>query len=378
MRRSEASLAEARDADRRTPLARKGRRRREAAGPLVALRRAVVQVLSEGADLWGHAALSAEEGDRLAGDLVSFLMAGEVPGEATHDGAERTLICRFIDLTRAKLLDGDYGITDADLLLALRKLEDARERFEPEWHQGLAARLTGANSLDLVVELVHDLRSPLTSIMFLSETLRKGQSGQINEVQRKQLGIVYSAALGLVSVANDVLDLARDNGRDGRGPAEPRERPFSVYEVVESVREMVGPMAEEKRLDLTFLTPEHDIRVGLPVPLSRVLLNLTTNAIKFTDEGSVAIVARETAGSRVEFSVRDTGRGMDDETLAHMFEPFRRSRSETGFHFSGTGLGLAISRRMVEVMGGTLEVETGLEKGTRFYFEVELPRGSRI
>lgn len=375
--RPEPAITDPKKVDRGARRGRPLRGRTGAADPMNILRATIHRVVRDHAEMWERAALSRDEGERLAADLIRVLEDADA-ATISHDGAERTLIGRLVELTRADLLSGAHGLPDGDLIRVLRKLEGAREHFEPEWHQTLASQLTGANALDLVVELAHDLRSPLTSIMFLSETLRKGQSGEINEVQRKQLGIVYSAALGLVSVASDVIDLVKEEEQDGPGQEITRTSPFSLSESLESVRVMVGPMAEEKRLDLRFLIPEHDVRLGLAVPLSRVLLNLTTNAIKFTEEGSVEIVARETTGQRVEFSVKDTGRGMDADALAGMFLPFRRSRSSTGFHFSGTGLGLSICRRMVEVMGGELQVESRVGEGTRFFFEIELPRGSRI
>ncbi|NIP77679.1 MAG: hypothetical protein GWM90_00135, partial [Gemmatimonadetes bacterium] len=96
-----------------------------------------------------------------------------------------------------------------------------------------------------------------------------------------------------------------------------------------------------------------------------------------TETGRVEILAVERGPSRVEFSVRDTGRGMDEKTLATLFQPFRRNESQTGFHFSGTGLGLAICRRLVEVMGGDLQVESRPGYGSRFFFELDLPRSPR-
>ena len=341
--------------------------------PEADLREAIANVVREAE--WAPAALSIEDGQALAMRLQRFVETGEDDGTEL-DVPDRVLMCRLIQLTRAELLSGGYRLLDQDLVALLRSLERARVRFEPEWHHPLLAGLTGANALDLVVELVHDLRSPLTSIMFLSETLRKGQSGEINDIQKKQLGIIYSAAFGLVSVASDVIDMAREDRVSLTDASHPVT--FSLGELIEAVRVMIGPMAEEKNLEVRFSSPRHDIRVGQPVPLGRVLLNLTTNALKFSEHGCVELTAREVRGRRIEFSVQDTGRGMDAETIRTMYEPFRRSRSSTGFHFSGTGLGLAISRRMVELMGGELNVESRLGEGTRFAFEIELPRGSRI
>lgn len=344
---------------------------------LAALENALRDVIHGRREQWSRAALSDDEAQRLAGILLVFLRTGKVVAESALNGAEKSLVRRLVDLCRKEILEADdHGLDAAGTLGLVRDLDRASAAFEPDWNQALASTLTGANALDLVVELAHDLRSPLTSIMFLSETLRKGQSGEVNDVQRKQLGIVYSAALGLVTMAGDVMDLAREQDEAKIERIQPSR--FSLAELIESVRVMVLPMAEEKRLDLAFFTPDHDIRLGKSVPLGRVLLNLVTNALKFTETGHVEIVVREKAGGRVEFSVLDTGRGIAEDVIPNMFEPFHRTDSTTGFHFSRTGLGLSICRRMVELLGGELKLESTEGSGTRFFFEVELPRASRV
>ena len=115
-----------------------------------------------------------------------------------------------------------------------------------------------------------------------------------------------------------------------------------------------------------------DRRSGYPLALSRVILNLTTNAIKFTDEGSVEISARSSGPVSVRFAVRDTGRGIDPDALTGLYRPFRLGPGPSGYCFSGTGLGLAICRKLVEAMGSELRVETLPDSGTCFHFEVKL------
>jgi len=183
--------------------------------------------------------------------------------------------------------------------------------------------------------------------------------------------LIYAAALGLASLASDVMELA--SGSDLLVDAE--HTPFSVGEVFESVGDMVRPIAEEKGLAVRLECPPSDYRLGRPLALSRVLLNLTTNALKFTDEGYVAITARATGLKAMEFSVRDTGRGIPDGAVADLFQPFRRNggNGRSRHHFSSTGLGLVMCRRLVEPMGARLQYESRPGWGTRFYFEVELP-----
>ncbi len=255
------------------------------------------------------------------------------------------------------------------LLRVLAAMEQVSERVEADWSQHFTDRLSAPDGLELVVEVAHDLRSPLTSILFLAETLQRGRSGAVNPVQERQLGLIYSAAFGLRSVASDVIELAR--GGDRLVDLDPI--PFSVTDILESVRDIVQPIAEEKTLTVRLTAPEADFRIGHPVALSRVLLNLTTNALKFTAEGFVEVVARQTGQRRVEFSVRDTGRGIPPQSMATLFEPFRRRQKPGEYAFSGSGLGLSICRKLVEAMGSTLQVETQQGVGTRFYFELDLP-----
>lgn len=246
----------------------------------------------------------------------------------------------------------------------------AREATERESTDELALQLTQLGGLELVLEIAHDLRSPLTSILFLSELLQSGQSGEVNELQRKQLALIYGAALSLSALVNNATELAR--GGDKLVNDEPA--PFSIGQMLEAVRDMVRPMAEEKGLSVRHRAPAGDQRVGHSVALSRVLLNLTCNAIKFTEQGFVEIAAVAKGDSGVEFSVRDTGPGIDADALNRLFQPFQRARGRAGFAFSGTGLGLAITRKLIAAMGSELQVETEAGWGTRFYFAVEMPR----
>ena len=220
-----------------------------------------------------------------------------------------------------------------------------------------------------MVEIAHDLRSPLTSILFLSETLQNGQSGDVNGIQRRQLALIYSAALGLSGLVSNAIELSRG----GERLVDNEPCPFSIIQTLEAVQDMVRPMAEEKGLTVHLRPQAPDLRIGHPVALSRTLLNLTCNALKFTEHGFVEIAAVATDEAHVEFAVRDTGAGIDPQALTRLYQPFRRSRGRTGFTFSGTGLGLAISRKLVAAMGAELQVETGQSWGTRFYFEVPLP-----
>ena len=231
--------------------------------------------------------------------------------------------------------------------------------------------LTGLEGLEILAEVAHDLRSPLTSILTLAETLQRGASGEVNELQTRQLGLIYSAALALSSTTSDIIELAHG----GERLADREPMPFSVHEILESVTDIVQPMADEKGIEIKTLPPISDQRLGYPLPLSRVLLNLTTNSLKFIEEGYVELSLHSAGCSRVVVSVRDTGPGINLEALATLYQPFRSApqRGDGGHVFSGTGLGLAICRKLVQAMDSRLELETRPNWGTRFFFGLELP-----
>ncbi len=238
----------------------------------------------------------------------------------------------------------------------------------------LASCLTGPNGADLVAEMAHDLRSPLTSILLLAEVLQNEQGGSVTDAQRRAFGLIYTAALSLRSTASDVVEFARG----GSHAADLDAGPCSVVDIFASLHNMILPIAQEKGLEVRRVYPVPDRRVGQARALSRVLLNVATNALKYTDAGFVEIAARPIGLARLEFSVRDTGPGIDPTTLKTLYEPFPRRQSAVRHHFSSTGLGLAICRRLLRRMGSELRLETRPGWGTRFFFELELPPGAAL
>jgi signal transduction histidine kinase len=282
---------------------------------------------------------------------------------------------RLLELLRGEVVEGwrDVGVPDTELLPLLIAIERVRVTIQPNWAQTFAQQLSGADGLALLMDVAHDLRSPLTSILVLAETLQRGQSGAVNDVQRRQLGLIYTAALGLSSVASDIIEFTQ--GGDQLVESEPT--PFSVTSMLEAVRDIVRPIAEEKRLTVRLLAPTNDQRIGHPVALSRILLNLTTNALKFTDQGYVEIVAQEftrvEGDTRIEFAVRDSGRGIPADKVTTLFQPLRKEAGRRGQLFSQTGLGLTICRKLAGALKSELKVESRTGWGTRFFFEVDLP-----
>ena len=336
-----------------------------------ALRAAVERSADRWEEIAAHAASPADARARVA--LVAAALRARLAATETEPPPRTDLSRRAIEVIRAAFIEHAGRLSpapdSAQLLRCLAAIEQVAREVEPEWSTRFADRLAAPDGLELVVEIAHDLRSPLTSILFLAETLQRGRSGPVTDVQERQLGLIYSAAFGLSSVASDVIELAR--GGDRLVDLDPL--PFSVTDILESVRDIVLPIAEEKGLAVRVTAPRSDFRVGHPVALSRVLLNLTTNALKFTDEGGVDVTCAELGATKIEFAVRDTGRGIPPHAMATLYEPFRRRQHPGEYTFSGSGLGLSICRKLVEAMGAPLEVDTELGVGTRFHFVLDLP-----
>ena len=286
---------------------------------------------------------------------------------------DRVLLRKLLQGLSVKLVQQAHepaaGESPGAVLEALWTLEELRQATLPQDAGEFASRFAEPDGFELLVEVAHDLRSPLTSITFLAETLRAGHSGGVNELQENQLGLIWSAAFGMTSVFSDIMDLAKERA----GISDEPLAPFSIRGVFEEIEQMVGPMVEVKGLELVFKPPLHEQVIGNEVALFRVLLNLTTNAIKFTEEGSVEVGAETLDRALVRFSVRDTGRGIGENGLKTLFSPFKKAGNRGGYFFSGSGLGLTIARRYIQTMGSELQLETRPTWGTRFFFDLHLP-----
>jgi signal transduction histidine kinase len=281
---------------------------------------------------------------------------------------------RLLDLLRRELLwhspsDGEPS-DPANLVALLRALDQVSSALDSSDSREFAGALSGPRSLELFTGIAHDLRSPLASILLLADSLRIGRSGAISELQHQQLGLIYSSALGLDSLTSDLVELMQGSRR----LVEADPIPFSLSQVFESVHDILRPVAEERGLQLQLrLSVALTRRLGHPHALSRILLNLISNALKFTEDGYVDLAAEDGGDWRVAFSIRDTGRGISPAALKTLYQPFRWSEERNRYGFSSTGLGLALCKKLVDVLGSQLRVATRAGWGTRFEFDLELP-----
>jgi signal transduction histidine kinase len=278
---------------------------------------------------------------------------------------------RQIDAMRRLLLAQarEHALDATDTVRVVDALETIATRLDEDAGHRFASRLCGMDGLSLIVDVAHDMRSPLGSILFLAEQIRRGSSGDVTPIQERQLGLIYGAALGLSTMASDVMDLARG----GELMVSDTPRQFSLQSVFRHVHDLVRPMAEERGLSLRFETRVTDVRIGHGTAVQRILLNLVTNALKFTTVGEVAVHATAVDSKRVRFEVRDTGHGIPDSVLDTLFDAFRRRLKPGQYIFSSAGLGLSICQSLVDAMGSELIVESSAAAGSVFRFELELP-----
>ena len=219
-----------------------------------------------------------------------------------------------------------------------------------------------------LANMSHELRTPMNGIIGMTELAMRRAT---NEKQADQLRKVKQSSQHLLRVINDVLDISKIEAE--RLSLESVE--FRLPDVLESMRNLIGPAARTKDIRLIIkVSPELDAQPlrGDPLRLGQVLLNLASNAIKFTDEGTVtldiSVAESSSTGVLVRFEVRDTGIGIAVDDQARLFLAFEQSDSSTTRRYGGTGLGLTISKRLVHMMDGDIGVESQIGSGSMFWF----------
>jgi signal transduction histidine kinase len=278
---------------------------------------------------------------------------------------------QLVDLLEDELLTlwRDGECSPGDVVPTVDRLRHVRAAIERRFQQLPGAPLAALDGFEFLIEFVHDMRSPLGSLQLLADRLQQGWSGPLTPLQLRQLRLMYAAAHALNTVTTNVLQMTRE----GDQLEEPEARPFSVTKLLSEVQDVVGTLAVQKGLEVKFIRPNMDRRVGHPIELQRILLNLVTNALKFTRAGRVTVSAMDQEQDRVEFAVQDTGPGIPLDAQGMLFQPFHRHGNGGHATFSATGLGLAITQRLVRALGGRLQYETAVARGTRFSFVLDLP-----
>lgn len=241
-----------------------------------------------------------------------------------------------------------------------KQLEEERERSR------ILAEESAKAKSDFVANISHELRTPLSAIIGFTELLRKTS---LDTTQREYLDAIGLSGKNLLSIINNVLDLSRIDS--GKFPLE--KTVFSVGELLHSVYTMLASSAAIKGLAFEYhVDPAIQFTVvGDPVRLTQILTNLIGNAIKFTNEGHIEVSCllqeESPADVTLQFNVTDSGIGIPAEKLQHIFERFMQADSQITREYGGTGLGLSITRQLVELLGGTITVQSEPGK-TEFSF----------
>jgi len=256
---------------------------------------------------------------------------------------------------------------DGGLVSSLIRDITERKRFEQTLREK-NIELERANQAkdNFLASMSHELRTPMNAIIGFTGTLLMRLPGPLTDDQEKQLRTVQSSGKHLLSLINDLLDLAKIES----GKVQLRSEPVRCNEILEEVASAQRPMAEAKGLGLSVDVPDSDIMLNTDRrAIHQILLNLTNNAIKFTRHGSVRLQMREIASDGdacVEFNVIDTGDGIREKDQENLFKAFGQVGNSTVQRVEGTGLGLHLSRKLAELLSGRVTFESEFGKGSTF------------
>jgi PAS domain S-box-containing protein len=325
--------------------------------------------------------------DEAAGKNPKFLGSGKTPkgtykelwetilsgrewnGEFLNRKKSGELFWEKTSISPVKGLDGNImnfiavKMDITDLKVAHREIEKARDA---------ALKLTQMKS-DFLANMSHEIRTPMNAIIGMTGLL---MDTTLTPQQRDYVKTISGSGEALLGLINDILDFSKIEA----GRLEIESIDFDLRESVETTADLLAPRAQAKGVELAYLIEENvpEALQGDQGRLRQVLLNLVGNAVKFTEKGEVFIrVSMESstpAAALLKFTVKDTGIGISEEAQRSLFQVFTQADASTTRKYGGTGLGLSISKRLVELMGGAIGVESAAGKGSTFWFTLPFGR----
>ncbi len=311
--------------------------------------------------------------------IALLIMARRAPGDLVASYGFLSLASAFCAIGMATLMRGAIlrelkARLASDALNAKLEAELAENRRLQVETQDLAGAAQAANRAksEFLATISHEIRTPLNGVLGMAQAMDRDK---LPAAQRERLTVVLASARTLIGVVNDVLDISKiEAGKMDLAPA-----PFEVGRFAETTRRLYEGLAGEKGVAFRFLVDPsaEGWRHGDEVRLRQVVGNLVSNAVKFTDVGSIEVRVTGDAQS-LAFSVRDTGAGIATQQRAQIFEKFVQGDATTTRRAGGTGLGLAICRELVTLMGGEIGFESELGEGACFAFRVAMPTAAAV
>ena len=293
----------------------------------------------------------------------AHVVQNRVPLNIEHNFQFRGGISNWFHITAVPLGDG-VAVTFTDI--------NQRKNYEEQLKAAKEAAEAGARAkAEFLATMSHEIRTPMNAVIGMTGLLLETP---LTNAQQDYVETIRSGGDNLLAIIDDILDYSKIDS----GNLELEEHPFVLSECVESVYDLLAPKARDKKLELLyFIHPEVPERIiGDPVRIRQVLVNLVNNAIKFTDKGEILVTVEESLlnpdKKELVFSVKDTGIGIPEDKIERLFKLFSQVDSSTTRKYGGTGLGLAICKRLVNLMGGDVWVESEDSKGSVFYFNLPL------
>jgi signal transduction histidine kinase len=280
------------------------------------------------------------------GDMVnSSLAVGSLVGAALIGRLRDSRITLMAELTRRKASEARLRTANEELVLA--------NRLKSEF----------------LARMSHELRTPLTEIIGFAELLVLELDGKLETAQAEDMDQIEQSGRKLLGMIDGILDLSRIDA----GQVEAIAESVSLADAAKSILSTLLPLANVKGLEVTVsFDPSADRVLGDPELIRQILANLVSNALKFTDRGSITLGSRR-VGANVEVAVTDSGIGVEPGAITYLFDEFRQVDGSTTRRYGGAGVGLAVAKKLVELQGGQIGVESVVGHGSRFWFT--LPAG---
>ena len=254
-------------------------------------------------------------------------------------------------------------------------LLDITEQKEMENHlieaKNKAEESTKAKS-NFLANMSHEIRTPMNAIIGMTHLIVQTD---LNEKQKSFIEKIESASKNLLNIINDILDISKIEA----GKLQIENINFDLDKVIKNVQNFVELKTDQKALKFNLIYDETKNRYfyGDPFRLNQILLNLCSNAVKFTDKGEITLEIKHLQNDRLLFKVKDSGIGLTNQQQKQLFQPFSQADESTTRKYGGTGLGLAISKQLVELMNGTISCNSTKGEGSEFIFDILLPKGEQ-